>query len=139
MDKSSLKPLLLPLKVHWACSDKGKCKIASFLNKTAHSVWQIDMFDWASYTCRPTECVRADPGTRFDVFANVMVLFGSLLNAVIFAGLPFVWALTGWACFNGFQSAPKPPPLAATTTVLVGPIHPVCLCLAMALGGVQDC
>ena len=132
-----VKPLLLPLKVQKACLDMGNCNITIFLNSTPHLVWHFDMFDWASYTCRPTECIIAVPGTKFDILANVMSLFGSLLNAVIFAGLPFVWALIGWMFFGGFESNPQPP---AAAEGQVRPTHPGCLSIATpAVRGIQTC
>ena len=100
------KPLLLPLRVQKAftlgCLQAGKCNITEFLGKKPYPVWQFEMFDYASYSCRPTQCVTMEDGSWVDVVGNVVALFGSLVNAVLFVGLPVVWALL---CWYGFTSS----------------------------------
>ena len=104
------RPLLLPLRVQQAfsmvCLHSGECNISRFLGKQAQSereflsVWHYDAFDYASYMCRPTQCRFLQHSTTFDIVANVVAFFGSLMNAVFFVGLPVAWTVLCWCCFS---------------------------------------
>ena len=104
------RPLLLPLRVQQAfsmgCLHTGECNISRFLGKQAQwereflSVWHYDAFDFASCMCRPTKCKFLQPSTTFDIVANVVAFFGSLMNAVFFVGLPVAWTVLCWSCFS---------------------------------------
>ena len=101
------KPLLLPLRVQKSLSSRcsGPCNITEFLGSDKYDVWHFDMFDFASYTCRPTQCVTLKPGTWFDIVTNVLALFGSLVNTIMSLGLHLTWAFLCWYFFSTSRSA----------------------------------
>lgn len=138
------KPLLLPLGVQTAfnsaCMKTEVCNFTRFVDNEYYSVWHFDMFNFATYTCQPKQCLTVIDGTWLNMVAKVVALFGSLMNAIIFVALPIVWAMLCWYGFtsstaggsagaltappSGLQVAPAPQEAGASSGNLLQVLGP---------------
>ena len=81
------------------------CDYNETLDGDVDSMWQFDLYDFATFSCSPVQCTHVKIRQGYLWVSDLAALAGGLSH-IVFSGLPVIWALVmgmvwcKWCDFN---------------------------------------